>query len=45
MALSAGEVAFVLFVPAFIAHIGAILLKPDRPLARGIFTGARKRVW
>jgi cytochrome b subunit of formate dehydrogenase len=31
---------FVLFVLAFIAHIGAILLKPNRPLARGIFTGA-----
>jgi cytochrome b subunit of formate dehydrogenase len=31
---------FVLFVLAFVAHIGAILLKPNRPLARGIFTGA-----
>jgi cytochrome b subunit of formate dehydrogenase len=30
---------FVLFVLALIAHIGAILLKPNRPLARGIFTG------
>ena len=31
---------FVLFILAFIGHIGAILLKPNRPLARGIFTGA-----
>ncbi|MBN2439180.1 MAG: cytochrome b/b6 domain-containing protein [Deltaproteobacteria bacterium] len=31
---------FILFILAFIAHIGAILLKPNRPLARGIFTGA-----
>jgi cytochrome b subunit of formate dehydrogenase len=34
------NIFFVLFVLAFIAHIGAILLKPNRPLARGIFTGA-----
>jgi hypothetical protein len=34
------NIFFVLFVMAFIAHIGAILLKPNRPLARGIFTGA-----
>jgi cytochrome b subunit of formate dehydrogenase len=34
------NIFFVLFVLAFVAHIGAILLKPNRPLARGIFTGA-----
>jgi cytochrome b subunit of formate dehydrogenase len=34
------NIFFVLFVLAFIAHIGALLLKPNRPLARGIFTGA-----
>jgi formate dehydrogenase gamma subunit len=33
------NIFFVLFVLAFIAHIGAILLKPNRPMARGIFTG------
>jgi len=33
------NIFFVLFVLAFVAHIGAILLKPNRPLARGIFTG------
>lgn len=34
------NIFFVLFVLAFIAHIGAILLRPNRPLARAIFTGA-----
>ncbi len=34
------NIFFVLFVLAFAAHIGAILLKPNRPMARGIFTGA-----
>jgi hypothetical protein len=34
------NIFFVLFVLAFVAHIGAILLKPNRPLARGIFTGS-----
>jgi cytochrome b subunit of formate dehydrogenase len=34
------NIFFVLFILAFIAHIVAILLKPNRPLARGIFTGA-----
>jgi len=34
------NIFFVLFILAFVAHIGAILLKPNRPLARGIFTGA-----
>jgi cytochrome b subunit of formate dehydrogenase len=33
------NIFFVLFVLAFIAHVGAILLKPNRPMARGIFTG------
>ena len=34
------NIFFVLFFLAFIAHIGAILLKPNRPMIRGIFTGA-----
>lgn len=34
------NIFFVLFILAFIAHIGAILLKPNRPMIRGIFTGA-----
>lgn len=31
---------FVLFILAFVAHIGALALKPNRPMIRGIFTGA-----
>ena len=34
------NIFFVLFILAFVAHIGAILLKPNQPLVRGIFTGA-----
>jgi cytochrome b subunit of formate dehydrogenase len=34
------NVFFVLFIMAFIAHIGALILKPNRPMVRGIFTGA-----
>jgi hypothetical protein len=30
---------FVLFILVFVGHIGAILLKPNRPMIRGIFTG------
>jgi cytochrome b subunit of formate dehydrogenase len=33
------NVFFMLFVLAFAAHIGAILLRPNRPMIRGIFTG------
>jgi cytochrome b subunit of formate dehydrogenase len=33
------NVSFLLFILAFLAHIGAILLKPNLPMARGIFTG------
>jgi cytochrome b subunit of formate dehydrogenase len=33
------NVFFVLFILAFIAHIGALILKPNRPMIRGIFTG------
>lgn len=33
------NVFFVLFIMAFIAHIGALILKPNRPMVRGIFTG------
>ena len=35
----AHNLSFLLFILAFIAHIGAILLKPNLPMARGIFTG------
>jgi cytochrome b subunit of formate dehydrogenase len=34
------NVGFVLFILAFAAHIGAIVLKPNRPMLRGILTGA-----
>lgn len=34
------NISFVLFILAFAGHIGAILLKPNRPMVRGIFTGA-----
>jgi two-component system, sensor histidine kinase and response regulator len=34
------NVFFILFVLAFFAHVAAISLKPNRPLVRGIFTGA-----
>ena len=33
------NVFFVLFVLAFIAHMAAIIIKPNRPMVRGIFTG------
>lgn len=33
------NVFFILFIAAFVAHIGALLLKPNRPMIRGIFTG------
>ncbi|HQL90683.1 MAG TPA: cytochrome b/b6 domain-containing protein [Syntrophales bacterium] len=36
----AHNIGFVLFVLAFVAHIGAILLKPNRPMLRGILTGS-----
>jgi cytochrome b subunit of formate dehydrogenase len=34
------NIFFVLFILAFVGHIGAIVLKPNRPMVRGIFTGA-----
>ncbi|OPY04256.1 MAG: formate dehydrogenase-O subunit gamma [Syntrophaceae bacterium PtaB.Bin038] len=34
------NIGFVLFAMAFVAHIGAILLEPNRPMLRGILTGA-----
>jgi cytochrome b subunit of formate dehydrogenase len=34
------NIFFILFILAFVGHIGAIVLKPNRPLVRGIFTGA-----
>jgi hypothetical protein len=33
------NVSFLLFILAFIPHTGAILLKPNLPMARGSFTG------
>jgi len=33
------NIFFVLFFLAFVAHIAAILLKPNLPMVRGIFTG------
>lgn len=33
------NVFFVLFILAFASHIGALVLKPNRPMFRGIFTG------
>ena len=36
----AHNIGFVLFVMAFVAHIGAIVLKPNRPMLRGILTGS-----
>ena len=34
------NISFVLFILAFAGHIGAILLKPNRPMVRGIITGS-----
>ncbi|MBN2284038.1 MAG: alpha/beta fold hydrolase [Deltaproteobacteria bacterium] len=36
------NVFFILFLLAFFAHIAAIVIKPNRPMLRGIFTGAVK---
>ena len=33
------NISFILFILAFLGHMGAILLKPNRPMVRGIFTG------
>jgi len=33
------NIFFALFILAFIAHIGALILKPNRPMVRGIFMG------
>jgi len=33
------NVFFVLFILALAAHIGALVIKPNRPMFRGIFTG------
>lgn len=33
------NIGFILFILAFLGHMGAILLKPNRPMIRGIFTG------
>ncbi|HET57224.1 MAG TPA: cytochrome b/b6 domain-containing protein [Deltaproteobacteria bacterium] len=33
------NIFFVLFIAAFIAHIAALVIKPNRPMVRGIFTG------
>ncbi|MEN6317530.1 MAG: cytochrome b/b6 domain-containing protein [Syntrophaceae bacterium] len=34
------NIFFVLFVLAFLAHIAAVVLKPNRPMLRGILTGS-----
>ena len=34
------NIGFVLFALAFLAHMGAIALKPNRPMLRGILTGS-----
>lgn len=34
------NIFFVLFILAFAGHVGAIVLKPNRPMVRGIFTGS-----
>jgi cytochrome b subunit of formate dehydrogenase len=34
------NIGFVLFALAFLAHMAAIVLKPNRPMLRGILTGA-----
>ena len=33
------NIFFILFVLAFVGHIAAIVLKPNRPMIRGIFSG------
>ena len=33
------NIFFILFILAFIGHMAAIILKPNRPMVRGIFTG------
>ncbi|MDD5475277.1 MAG: cytochrome b/b6 domain-containing protein [Syntrophales bacterium] len=40
MATWTHNIAFVLFVFAFIAHLAALVIKPNRPLLRGMFTGS-----
>jgi cytochrome b subunit of formate dehydrogenase len=35
----AHNIFFLLFIFAFIGHMAAIILKPNRPMVRGIFTG------
>jgi hypothetical protein len=34
------NIGFILFVLAFLAHMAAIALKPNRPMIHGIFTGS-----
>lgn len=36
---------FVLFILAFIAHMAAILIKPNRPMIRAMFTGTMRLVY
>jgi len=36
------NIFFMLFILAFVAHIAALVLKPNRPMIRGIFTGTIK---
>ncbi len=39
------NVSFMLFVLAVIAHIAALIIKPNRPMLRGIFTGTVSLVY
>lgn len=37
------NVGFILFFLAFVGHIGALLIKPNRPMLRGMLTGKVRR--
>ncbi|NJD37785.1 MAG: cytochrome b/b6 domain-containing protein [Geobacter sp.] len=37
------NVGFILFFMAFLGHIGALLIKPNRPMVRGMLTGKVSR--
>ena len=37
------NIGFMLFFLAFFGHIGALLIKPNRPMLRGMFTGKVRR--
>jgi len=39
------NVGFILFFLAFLGHIAALLIKPNRPMLRGMFTGKVSRAY